>query len=187
MGPVIHFDVVDEHGPQRKSAAIEFSADELARAEMERAGPVSIDVEVSQGDAAGEYIGKGEVSYSADLRCSRCLDPYPVAAVSPFAVRFRPRPAGLSFEKDQEIEITDEDLDVEHYTERSVSLHDLAAEQIQLSLPMKPLCDEGCLGLCPTCGTSLNREACACNAGEQDERWGALREIRDQLARKKEI
>jgi uncharacterized protein len=183
---LISFDDVDEHGPQSKSAVFEFSPSDLARIEIERIGEVAIDATVSAGDAPGEYVGRGEVRYSADLSCARCLDPYPVATVSPFAVRFRPRPAASTLEEDLEIEIGEEDLDVEHYTERSVSLKDLAAEQIHLSIPMKPLCDEDCLGLCPTCGTNLNREPCSCASPEQDDRWGALREIREQIAQKKQ-
>jgi uncharacterized protein len=187
MDTLIQFDEVDEHGPQRRSATYDFAASEIAGGELTRIGPVRIDVEVSPGDGEGEYAAKGSVEYAADLTCARCLDPYPVATLSPFAVRFRPRPAATAFDKDQEIEITGEDLDVEHYTERAVSLRELAAEQIHLSLPMKPLCDEKCLGLCPSCGTNLNRESCSCGEQPGDERWGALREIRDQLARKKEI
>ena len=46
---------------------------------------------------------------------------------------------------------------MEYYSERSVSLREIAAEQVQLSIPMKPLCEENCQGLCPTCGANLNR------------------------------
>ena len=31
-----------------------------------------------------------------------------------------------------------------------------------LSTPMKPLCREGCAGLCPTCGATLNDGQCSC-------------------------
>ena len=51
---------------------------------------------------------------------------------------------------------------------------------------MKPLCDEQCLGLCPTCGANRNREKCSCDEKVVDERWGALEGIRAQLSRKKE-
>jgi uncharacterized protein len=85
------------------------------------------------------------------------------------------------------VEIAPEDLDVEFYTERSISLRDLAAEQVQLAIPMKPLCDENCLGLCPNCGANRNRERCQCEAAVADDRWGALAGIREQLAKKKDV
>ena len=90
-------------------------------------------------------------------------------------------------QEDEEVEIASEDLDVEFYTERSISLRELAAEQVQLAIPMKPLCDENCLGLCPTCGANRNRENCQCETSIIDDRLGALAGIRDQLAKKKEI
>ena len=40
--------------------------------------------------------------------------------------------------------------------------------------PIKPLCCEECLGLCPECGTNLNKEKCKCNAAPVDPRWGTL-------------
>jgi uncharacterized protein len=44
-----------------------------------------------------------------------------------------------------------------------------------LSIPMKPLCQEGCAGLCPTCGTNLNKEQCQCPPQPVDPRWSFLR------------
>lgn len=187
MQHLIHFDDVDEHGPRRRSASVELSAADLDRLEVDRLGPVKIDIEVAKGDSPGEYVGTGEVSYSADLRCSRCLDPFPIATVSPFTVRFRPRPSASEYLTEEEIELAEDELDVEYYSERSVSLPDQAAEQIQLSIPMKPLCGDDCLGLCPACGTNLNKESCSCSSREGDDRWAALRDIRDQLAKKKQI
>ena len=35
-------------------------------------------------------------------------------------------------------------------------------EEIILSIPAKPLCKEGCNGLCPSCGQNLNIKKCNC-------------------------
>jgi uncharacterized protein len=109
------------------------------------------------------------------------------AASSPcFHVRFRPRPQ-VSREG-EEIEITaKEELDVEFYSDRTIPLRDLALEQVQLSIPMKPLCEDSCLGLCPKCGVNLSREKCSCEESVTDERWGALKDIREALAKKKDV
>jgi uncharacterized protein len=42
-----------------------------------------------------------------------------------------------------------------------------------LELPLAPLCDEGCLGLCPECGANRNLEPCSCEP-RPDGRWAAL-------------
>ncbi|MDR1947065.1 MAG: DUF177 domain-containing protein [Desulfovibrio sp.] len=38
----------------------------------------------------------------------------------------------------------------------------LAWEEFSLALPIKPLCREDCMGLCPVCGKNRNMENCAC-------------------------
>jgi len=184
MEPYIYFDDVDKYGPQSRTLSIELSADELARAEIAAVGEVKVEVEVRPGDLQREYFVSGQVEFSADLVCSRCLDPFPVATVSPFHLTYRPRPAGPT--EELELEITGEDLDIEYYSERAVPLRELAIEQVHLSVPMKPLCEEACLGLCAHCGTNLNKGVCACAGEEPDDRWAALRDIREQLAKKKQ-
>ena len=94
----------------------------------------------------------------------------------------------LAVEEYPDVEITEkEELDVEFYSDRVIPLRDVALEQIQLSIPMKPLCDEGCLGLCPTCGVNRTRESCSCETAIVDDRWGTLKDIRDELLKKKNI
>ena len=48
-------------------------------------------------------------------------------------------------------------------------------EEFVLALPVKPLCSEGCLGLCPSCGRDLNTGTCSCASVESDPRLAALR------------
>ena len=54
-------------------------------------------------------------------------------------------------------------------------------------LPPAPLCDENCLGLCPTCGANRNPVSpgdtpeppapCECGSEARDPRWDALRAL----------
>ena len=186
MQDFIHFDDIDKDGPQSYARTYDIPASELDPDEVAALGPVSIEVRVEPGNAAGEYLAEGEVSFTADLICSRCADPYPFAQRSPFHLRFVPRPEGPADET-VEVEIESEDeLDTEFYAERSIPLRELATEQIQLTIPMKPLCDDRCLGLCPHCGKNRNRESCQCETSVVDERWGALAGFRDELLKKRD-
>lgn len=183
----INFNDIEELGPQSYSAEFDITADDLDRDELTGSASVKIEATVRPGGAEGEYDADGNVTVTADLNCSRCLEPSPFANTSSFHVRFRPRPETAG-EGNEEVEITgEEELDVEFYTGREMALRDLAVEQIQLAIPMKPLCDEGCLGLCPQCGANRNREACQCEAPVADDRWAALQGIRDQLTKKKDV
>ena len=58
-----------------------------------------------------------------------------------------------------------------------LDLSDVIRQYALTDEPIKPLCDEGCLGLCPECGTSLNEEDCKCGQGYSDPRWGALADL----------
>ena len=181
----IVFDEIDKHGPQTLSRTYQFTPQELTRDELAGVGPVSIEATAKKGELGGEYLVDGRSQFTADFTCSRCLEPYPFANSAAFHLRFRPRLEVT--QENEEVEIAPEDLDVEFYTDRSISLRDLAAEQVQLAIPMKPLCDENCLGLCPNCGANRNSAKCQCETSVVDERWGALAGIREQLAKKKHI
>ena len=183
----IDFDVIDKNGPQTYRGSFDVTAKDLDREEIAQPGNVDIEAKVEKGNLPAEYIADGTARFTADLNCSRCLEPYPFANDSTFHVRFRPRPE-TSGEEIEEVEITDEgELDVEFYSDRTVPLKDLALEQIQLSIPMKPLCEESCIGLCPVCGANRSREKCECEVAVGDERWGALRELRAELDKKKNV
>jgi uncharacterized protein len=186
MNDVIDFNAIDEHGPQSYRGTFDVPSSELDRVELESGGTVELEATVRTGNVEGEYVAEGTSQVTADLSCSRCLEPSPFANTAPFHIRFRPRPEALT--EAEEIEIKEaEELDVEFYSERVFPLRDLAVEQIQLSLPMKPLCDENCLGLCPTCGANRTREDCQCATSLVDERWGALKAIGVELKKKNEV
>lgn len=62
--------------------------------------------------------------------------------------------------------------------EQGVPVLDLAGlcwEEFMLALPVKPLCQPDCKGLCASCGVNLNTGACTCPEAEGDPRLAALR------------
>lgn len=54
-----------------------------------------------------------------------------------------------------------------------------AKDELALAIPATPLCQENCLGLCPTCGTDLNREPCGGHDVESDSPFAALKDLFD--------
>ena len=58
------------------------------------------------------------------------------------------------------------------------SARELLREQFYLALPMKPLCQEDCRGLCPQCGVNRNTGTCDCNVQWEDPRLAALRNLK---------
>lgn len=45
------------------------------------------------------------------------------------------------------------------------------------SLPMRNLCSEDCKGLCPKCGTDLNKSECNCDTTRYDPRFAIFRKL----------
>ena len=59
--------------------------------------------------------------------------------------------------------------------EGTLDVIEMLREQFQLALPMKPLHDESCRGLCPICGANLNRTECGCTPKWEDPRLAPLK------------
>ena len=51
-------------------------------------------------------------------------------------------------------------------------------EQFILSLPDKPLCNEGCMGICPYCGQNKNSQFCNCIREKEDPRMEIFRHLK---------
>ena len=56
-------------------------------------------------------------------------------------------------------------------------LDELVQADLVLSLPMRFLCREDCRGLCPVCGTNLNRCTCSCDTFVPDPRLAELQQL----------
>ncbi len=63
-------------------------------------------------------------------------------------------------------------IDAQHV----IDLTDAVRQYWTTALPMQPLCQPGCCGLCSVCGADLNAGACSCRP-EDDSRWSALRQF----------
>jgi uncharacterized protein len=120
----------------------------------------------------------GTVKTALELDCSRCLEGFAVPVDTAFDLLYVPASA---VPDTGEKEIEEDDLDTAYYREGIIDLADVVREQLYLALPMKPLCQEACRGLCPECGTNLNFGTCNCAPAWEDPRLAPLK----ALARKK--
>ena len=135
--------------------------------------PVALTFEILKDKDRFQLIGT--VKTILELGCSRCLEPYRLPVASTFDLRYLPSGEASA---EHEAEIRDDELDTSYYSNDQVDLNELMREQFYLALPMKPLCQEDCRGLCPQCGTNLNTDACACAPAWEDPRLAALKALR---------
>lgn len=121
----------------------------------------------------------GTVRTTLELLCSRCLEGFEWPVEAQFDLRYQPHTANLAPGNTPEREIEEDDLSTAFYENDEIDLGQLMREQLYLTLPMKPLCREDCPGLCPVCGTNLNRDSCQCKREWEDPRFAALRALKD--------
>ena len=91
-----------------------------------------------------------------------------------FDLRYQPHSTNVG---EGELEIEEDDLTTAFYQNEEIDLEQLMREQFYLALPMKPLCSRDCKGLCPTCGTNLNRATCDCKRDVTDPRLAVLKKL----------
>ena len=134
-----------------------------------------VDLALSVHKDGDKYSLAGRLSTTVRRECCRCLEPFDVPTAVDIDVRYLPQRVNAG---EGEREIADEDLSIAFYRDDEIDLGGLVREQLHLAAPMKPLCDDGCRGLCPVCGANRNREACACDTAWRDPRFEALRSFR---------
>jgi uncharacterized protein len=135
--------------------------------------PVSLSFDIVK-DKSQFQLG-GRVATTLELPCSRCLEPFAWPVQADFNLRYQPHSTNTG---EGEHEIEEDDLSTAFYENDEIDLGQLMREQFYLSLPMKPLCREGCLGLCPICGTNLNRGNCDCKRDWDDPRMAVLKTLK---------
>lgn len=119
----------------------------------------------------------GTIRGSLVMICHRCLEPFSFALDISVETFLQKRPSYL---KEDEVELSEEDLLLEFFDGDEIDVDLLVAEEIFLSLPQVVLCSEGCRGLCPVCGKNLNIAMCSCKRTEISP-FEALRELRNSL------
>jgi uncharacterized protein len=142
-------------------------------------GPVELSMDVEK-SGADVFKVAGRARTVLELECSRCLEPMVLPVDAQFELRYVPQAGG---EADDEREIEEDDLATAFYREGTLDVMDMLREQFQLALPMKPLCTPSCRGLCPECGTNLNRADCGHRPAWDDPRLAPLKGL---LNREKE-
>jgi uncharacterized protein len=136
--------------------------------------PISLSFDVDAQEA-GRYRVAGHLGGDLELTCSRCLERFRLSVSSEFDLRYVPRVENAG---EGEQEVDEDDLTTAYYADDQIDLKALVMEQLHLALPMKPLCDPECKGLCAECGTNWNTGICSCTPRWTDPRLDVLKKLR---------
>jgi len=124
---------------------------------------------------------QADLSVEAEVTCVRCLAPTRIVLAVHLEEEFR---ATIDIVTGNRIwPEPDEDIGAESFIDNHhiLNLDEVVRQELELAVPMKPLCSEACLGLCARCGKNLNEGPCECEA-EYDMRWEVLRQALGQSA-----
>jgi len=119
-------------------------------------------------------LAKGKLRTEVEVICSRCLSLFSYPLILNIEEEYFPTVdvsigAPLSL-PDEPVYFTIDEYHV-------LDLTEAIRQYVLLAIPMKPLCREGCVGLCPGCGHNLNLGVCDCSPREADPRWSKLKEL----------
>lgn len=151
--------------------------EKLDRPELQGLGPVRWKGQVIHADPG--FFLRARISYEQTLGCTRCLKPIvePVSSDVELMILVdrRGEPGG-------EHALHEQDMSILYVPEEVLETDPILLEQLQLNVPMKPLCRADCLGLCPMCGADRNDGSCSCAETEIDPRWAALAALKSRMA-----
>lgn len=153
-------DKVTEISEELPVASLPLLAGMMASGEVTVTTPVQVEV-----SAEREYDHirvRGRVTGGIRLSCSRCLTEIDEQVGSSFEI-FYTKSRVREAVPDEEIELSDVDLVSVSYSGDTIDLTPEVEEQFVMEIPLKPLCSEGCRGLCSSCGADLNQGECGCN------------------------
>lgn len=119
-------------------------------------------------------LAKGTLYTEIELTCGRCLSPFTCPLTIHIEDEYFPTKDLVT---GSSIPLPD-DPDCFTIDERNtLDLTEAVRQYALLAIPMKPLCHEGCAGICPECGGNLNQALCNCTPKPAGPRWSKLSKL----------
>lgn len=118
---------------------------------------------------------EGTVETEARLACSRCLKEFTEPLSARFALTFTENLPEVGDEEEEEVELSAEEMGLTLFHGDEIDMRDAIAEQVIMAVPLRPLCSEGCKGLCQSCGADLNEGDCGCRPSSFNAKFDALK------------
>ena len=103
---------------------------------------------------------KGTITASTTVTCSRCLKTSNYTTIFDVEDEFLPEVNMLK----RNTKVGDFETCTIINSDNILDLSEIIRQSVLLSIPIKPLCNPNCNGLCIICGQNLNEVTCPCSA-----------------------
>jgi len=115
----------------------------------------------------------GEIDTKIEYTCVRCLDLYDSIMSLPFDILLT-----KNLDKDMDEDKT-EIINLSSIRDE-LDFSNILADFIELDKPMKPLCENGCNGICFICGINKNNLSCDCKNEQVNGIWDKLKKLENK-------
>lgn len=165
---------VDELAKQPQKFDLQFGENEIELDDelLQLASDVRIAGEARRQGAEIKVVGN--IAAQVEAACDRCAQAVTLNVHQDFDAAF------LAVDTNAQPESKDlsaADLNADIYAGETLSLKEIAREQLLLAVDVRVLCKEDCKGLCVKCSANLNETPCLCEQSEVDPRWAGLKQI----------
>jgi uncharacterized protein len=133
-------------------------------------GPVTVSYDLNH--TFGKVYAKIQAQAVVHLDCSRCLKAFDQAVSSNFLVQFEEKPERLTMTG---ADPDDPEPSVAFLVDGELHLGEEIRQELELQVPLRPLCKPNCAGLCPRCGADLNNGPCGCDLTPQNSPFAKLK------------
>jgi DUF177 domain-containing protein len=131
----------------------------------------AVEVDAQLDKTVRQLYLKTVIQTSGSFQCDRCLEDFEEPIKTGYNMFYVYDEVDTDRYDPEEVHVISGDT-------VSISLGEDIRQMILLSVPLKLLCQDDCKGLCPHCGTNLNRQTCDCKEeSESDPRWHELKRL----------
>ena len=132
-----------------------------------------IEVQLAVKNGGDRLILEGDISLRLRMTCGRCLSEFTQDACYPLEEQILF--SSYTGQQNSSRDIADEeDRSLPVLEGDTVDVTQMVSDTLLSFIPMKPLCREDCMGLCPICGSDFNQGMCSCADQDTDPRLAAL-------------
>ena len=168
----ISFDAIVEPGLDLEI----HDADWFPEDDCVRVGPVQAKLSLTRQNR--RVFLDGRLNFTCRFACDSCLELYDEVQDLSFKIEFEYLASNDPYWQSDEHQCPQADMDVEFLHEPEIDIDAMLAQQVILSVPAKRLCSQSCRGLCPSCGSNLNKSECTCRDREPNSPFQVLAQLK---------
>ena len=117
---------------------------------------------------------QADLDVRVPLDCSRCLQGFSRILSIELDEEFFPE---IDVKTGARVSLPDDWEALSITADHHLDLDEATRQATLAALPLKPLCNPDCGGICDRCGRDRNQGSCDCYSLEIDPRWAALRSL----------